>query len=71
MILVRDTTVTLRGPFLISVQESTLNLMPKLKKEVSYFFVVFFIDLTFSPAARLSSLYTYEVITIDNFEEKP
>ena len=78
MILVRDTTVTLRGPFLISVQESTLNLMPKLKKEVLYFFVVFFIDLTFSPesitiffAARLSSLYTYEVITIDNFEEKP
>ena len=76
MILVRDTTVTLRGPFLISVQESTLNLMPKLKKEVLYFFVVFFIDLTFSPeyitiffAARLSSLYTYEVITIDNFEQ--
>ena len=49
MILVRDTTITLRGPFLISVQESTLNLMPKLKKEVLYFFVVFFIDLTFSP----------------------
>ena len=78
MILVRDITVTLRGPFLISVQESTLNLMPKLKKEVLYFFVVFFIDLTFSPesitiffGARLSSLYTYEVITIDNFEGKP
>jgi len=51
--------------------------MPKLKKKVLYFFCcVFFIDLTFSPesimiffAARLSSLDTYEVITIDNFEQ--
>jgi len=49
----------------------------QIKEEGFIFFLLcFFIDLTFSPesimiffAARLSSLDTYEVITIDNFEQ--
>jgi hypothetical protein len=54
--------------------------MPKLKKKdlnifvvVVFFYWLNFFSLVYNDffAARLSSFDTYEVITIDNFEEKP